>query len=468
MTKAPTANQYELPIAIKAVETVVFNSPAHVGVYEGAIDFGTPVGTTVLAPLDGTVVAVMDEQQEYGSSSEYAHKANYVQIGHAESEISNLVHLEAGSAVVKEGDRIEQGQVVARTGLSGWMTDPHLHWDVIRKDVSVTGFETLKIKLGEAAAELVLKKEMVIIPTVREGLILRQLALPSDDEAYYEAVWENPEHVDNYENTVSPKYTRIDDVRQARLEAGNSLRMGIWDGEHFVGMIKAKVDEGKDAEVEIGYWLRASAVGNGHATLAVQALAAHVNPLYPRVFAVVHKDNQKSADVLTRSGFAPTYETEKEWGPAVVFEPADKPHLLPYAPKYQQRFASLVNDSHAEFGFPPNPTLDQDLAQPEAHFRNTWVIVNDDEVFGSVALKDSGNTGEVILKRMYVRPEFRGQGFGKLLLQTAVAEVKEAGYKKITLDTNLKQADAQRIYETAGFKLGHKDGNLMFYELEVA
>ncbi|QQS20367.1 GNAT family N-acetyltransferase [Candidatus Saccharibacteria bacterium] len=141
--------------------------------------------------------------------------------------------------------------------------------------------------------------------------------------------------------------------------------------------------------------------------------------------------------------------------------------LVPYDPKYQPSFASLVNDSHSEFGFALNPSLDQDLSQPEAFYRNIWVLVYDDKVVGSVALK-SDTIDEVVLKRMYLRPPFRGKGFGNLLLRTALAEAKEAGFHKITLDTNRKQLSAQRTYEAAGFKLTKEDGEVMFYELDLS
>jgi biotin carboxyl carrier protein len=290
-----TINRYELPVAGKAVETVIFDGPAHIGFfYEGAIDFGVPAGTRVYAPLDGTVTSVRNGQQKYGPSRTHADKANYVQIEHAAGERSSLVHLEAGSALVKEGDRVKQGQAVTRTGLSGRMTDPHLRWGISGNNGSEASLVTLQIRLGKAAAELVLKKERVVIPTARHSLTLRQLALPSDDMAYYKAVWENTGHVDNYGNDVSSKYRTVGDVRQARLETGEGLRMGIWDGQRFVG--------------------------HGYATLAVNALVGYVESRFSRVFAEVHPDNSKSAAVLVRAGFHETGEAERDWGPAVIFE----------------------------------------------------------------------------------------------------------------------------------------------------
>jgi predicted acetyltransferase len=162
-------------------------------------------------------------------------------------------------------------------------------------------------------------KEVLTLPTEREGLILRELATKADDFAYLEAINEDREHVDQYCNAVAKKYKCIADVTRARLEAGDKIRMGIWNVKTFVGTVNADPNEDK-TETEIGYWLRASAVGNGYATLAVKSLVAHVSPMFPRVFAEVHVDNQKSANVLERSGFQTTDIVERSWGHAIVFE----------------------------------------------------------------------------------------------------------------------------------------------------
>jgi len=55
------------------------------------------------------------------------------------------------------------------------------------------------------------------------------------------------------------------------------------------------------------------------------------------------------------------------------------------------------------------------------------------------------------IKRMYIRPEFRGKGFGKALLQQLLAKGKEFGFSAVYLDTGLFMKAAQHIYRSAGF-----------------
>jgi carbonic anhydrase len=55
------------------------------------------------------------------------------------------------------------------------------------------------------------------------------------------------------------------------------------------------------------------------------------------------------------------------------------------------------------------------------------------------------------LKRVYVRPDFRGTGMGRRLTETALQAAREMGYQRIRLDTPPQMAAAQQLYEDLGF-----------------
>ena len=132
---AESSNFHSLPFPENTnVEHIVVDSPAHTGNYRGAIDFQVIVGTPIKASLEGTVVAVVDNHEKYGPTNEYANFLNEIIIKHDNSEFSQIAHLAKDGALVKPGDKVTQCQTIAQTGLSGWMTKPHLHFFVFTYD----------------------------------------------------------------------------------------------------------------------------------------------------------------------------------------------------------------------------------------------------------------------------------------------------------------------------------------------
>ena len=96
-----------------------------------AIDIAMPLGTQILAARGGVVMDVEEDFNRGGTDIEkYAEKANHVRILHDDGTMSLYAHLGLASVIVRPGAKVRRGQLIARSGNTGFSSGPHLHFAI--------------------------------------------------------------------------------------------------------------------------------------------------------------------------------------------------------------------------------------------------------------------------------------------------------------------------------------------------
>ena len=108
---------------------------------------------------------------------------------------------------------------------------------------------------------------------------------------------------------------------------------------------------------------------------------------------------------------------------------------------------ALCSEMSERYGQPPSPFSLSEAAVDKSVF---IVARRDGEPVACGALRPfEDDTAE--LKRMYVVPGARRQGFGRLIIAALERHARGFGYKTILLETGVGQPDAQRLYESCGY-----------------
>ena len=119
-----------------------------------AMDIAMPEGTPIIAAREGVVVKTQNSQSGRGPNP----SGNFVRILHPDGTMGVYLHLMRGSVMVAEGQRVRQGQMLAKSGNTGNSSGPHLHFVVQRN----TG-------LGLVSIPYQFKQPMGVLPNFALG-----------------------------------------------------------------------------------------------------------------------------------------------------------------------------------------------------------------------------------------------------------------------------------------------------------
>lgn len=82
-----------------------------------------------------------------------------------------------------------------------------------------------------------------------------------------------------------------------------------------------------------------------------------------------------------------------------------------------------------------------------------FVIEEEGKILGGAGIGPLiGGDSEICeLKKMYFRPELRGLGYGKLLMELCLDSARQLGYSRCYLETLGRMPQAQGLYQKYGF-----------------
>ncbi len=222
---------------------------------------------------------------------------------------------------------------------------------------------------------------------------------------------------------------------------------------------------GENGFTEIGYGISDEYRGNGYATEAVSAVVAYAlkKPFIRAVFAELENDNVASKKVLTKCGFIRS-EKQGHEGPIYIKEKIMQEDIIIRLekPEDYRKTENLVRESFWNVYRPgclehyvlKNLRNDKDFI-PELDF----VMEKDGKIIGqnifvkTVVKADDGRDIPIMtMGPICIAPDFKRQGYGKMLLDYSLKKAKEFGCKAVCFEGNID------FYGKSGFRYAREFG----------
>ncbi len=136
--------------------------------------------------------------------------------------------------------------------------------------------------------------------------------------------------------------------------------------------------------------------------------------------------------------------------------------IRPWRPIDRAEAAQVIASVLADYGLNWEPDgADQDVLQVEdcylARGGEFWVVEQAGQVVGTAAYypidRPESQTGSAVeIRKMYLRPEARGQGLGRFLLRELETRIADRGFTDLWIETASVLQEAVILYEKSGYE----------------
>lgn len=134
--------------------------------------------------------------------------------------------------------------------------------------------------------------------------------------------------------------------------------------------------------------------------------------------------------------------------PTIYLRQADDPASLATARALLREYAEAIGTDLEYQGFSAElAALPEPYSPPGGALLIAYV---DENIAGCVGLRPLGD-GAGEMKRLYVRPAFRGVALGKQMVESVILRARQAGHRELRLDTLPSMSSAQSLYRKLGF-----------------
>jgi murein DD-endopeptidase MepM/ murein hydrolase activator NlpD len=121
-----------------------------------SIDFILPGNSKLIASRSGIVTKIKKDGTKNYSGKDpdigqfaYLHEMNEIEIQHNDGTFASYSHISFNGAVVKLGEKVEQGQLIGYSGNTGWSSEPHLDFCVFKKNLDGLRIKTIEFRFKD-------------------------------------------------------------------------------------------------------------------------------------------------------------------------------------------------------------------------------------------------------------------------------------------------------------------------------